>query len=208
MSRQRITWAARLPEVVAEHGPATVAVAAGWVLGREPSRAELVAAHRAARRLVAAGHLAGGRTWASDATGRRVLAPCIAAPGTALPAGMSLGAVAADAGVSRSTVARIVRRQAAEVAVAHLRQSAALHHRQPWHRAGARCAPPWKVKALPWSLSPESTCQPAGRCRARRCRAPALPGRWRRAPMPSRRPGAPLPPAAGRRDGRRQVRRG
>lgn len=130
MSRQRIAWATRLPEVVAEHGPATVAVAAGWVLGREPSRAELVAAHRAARRLVAAGHLAGGRTWASDATGRRLLVPCIAAPGTALPAGMSLGAIAADAGVSRSTVARSVRRQAAEVAAVHLRQSAALHHRQ------------------------------------------------------------------------------
>ena len=130
MSRQRITWGTRLPEVVAEHGPATVAVAAGRVVGREPSRAELVAAHRAARRLVAAGRLAGGRTWAPDATGRRVLAPCIGAPGTTLPAGMSLGAIAADAGVSRSTVARSVRRQAAEVAAASNRQSAALHHRQ------------------------------------------------------------------------------
>ena len=130
MSPQRIAWAVRLPEVVAEHGPATVAVAVGRVVGREPSRAELVAAHRAARRLVAAGHLAGGRTWAPDATGRRLLVPCIAAPGTTLPAGMSLGAIAADAGVSRSTVARIVRRQAAEVAAASNRQSAALHHRQ------------------------------------------------------------------------------
>ena len=150
MSRQRIAWATRLPEVVAEHGPATVAVAAGWVLGREPSRAELVAAHRAARRLVAAGHLAGGRTWAPDATGRRVLVPFIGAPGTTLPAGMSLGAIAADAGVSRSTVARTLRRQAAEVAAAsnaqsalpaygqpapevaavHFRQSAAPHHQQ------------------------------------------------------------------------------
>ena len=150
MSRERIAWAARLPEVVAERGPATVAVAAGWVLGREPSRAELVAAHRAARRLVAAGHLAGGRTWAPDATGREVLTPCIAAPGTNLPAGKSHGAIAADAGVSRSTVARTLRRQAAEVAAAsnaqsalpaygqpapevaavHFRQSAALHHRQ------------------------------------------------------------------------------
>lgn len=130
MSRQRIAWAARLPEVAAERGPATVAVAAGWVVGREPSRAELVAAHRAARRLVAAGHLAGGRTWAPDATGREVLTPCIAAPGTTLPAGTSHGAIAADFGVSRSTVGRILRRQAAEVAAVHFPQCAELHHRQ------------------------------------------------------------------------------
>ena len=131
MSRQRIAWAARLPEVVAEHGPATVAVAAGWVLGKEPSRAELVAAHRAARRrLVAAGHLAGGRTWAPDATGRRLLAPCIAAPGTTLPAGMSHRAVATEEGLSPATVGRILRRRGAEVAAASNRKPAEMRHRQ------------------------------------------------------------------------------
>jgi hypothetical protein len=135
MTGQRIEWAARLPEVVVERGPATVAVAAGWVVARDPSRAELVAAHRAARRLVAAGHLAGGRTWAPDATGREVLTPCIAAPGTALPAGMSLRAIAAEERLSPSTVGRILRRRAAKVAAGSNPQTAEPHHRQPLRRA-------------------------------------------------------------------------
>lgn len=126
----RVAWCARLPAVVGERGPATVAVAAAWVLERVPSRAELVAAHRAARRLVETGHLAGGRTWAPDATGREVLAPCIAAPGTVLPAGKSHGAIAAELGMSRSKVGRIARRHADEVAAASNRHTAENGHRQ------------------------------------------------------------------------------
>lgn len=128
--RVRVAWRTRLPAVVGEHGPATVAMAAEWILGREPSRTELVAAHRAARQLVEAGHLAGGRTWAPDATGRKILTACIGAPGASLPAGTTHGAIARSLGVSRSKVDRIARRHAAEVADGSNRHSAGLTHRQ------------------------------------------------------------------------------
>ena len=102
-------WERVLLATIAD-GEVGVAAALDRALGREATRAELVAGHRAARGLVAAGKAVAGRAWGKDARGREMLLATLAPPGTAVSKGRSQRAIAREVGVSPSKVSRVLKR--------------------------------------------------------------------------------------------------